>query len=263
MTREEILKVAKPILLNTEMVRAILDGRKTVTRRPIKLKYDNTHIELRDGRYGKYVIELQNDVEGETYGRNPDETSFRKLLAKRGIKHLYKVGDYLYVRETWGISNLDYENSTAYIIYKASENKKEAGCQEIKLPQDKFDKLYKSMAENSPDWRPSTHMPKEAARIFLRVTDVRVERLQDMITDDYRTPINFTKEGWWNSCNYCPNTTIECRDFVSRHSSQCILIYEFGLYWNSTVKKSDLAKYGWDANPWVWVIEFERVEVEL
>lgn len=235
MTRTEILKTVKPILFNTEMVRAILDSRKTVTRRPIKLKYNNTHIELRDGRYGKYVIELQNDVEGETYGRNPDGTSFRKLLAKRDIKPPYKVGDYLYVRETWGISNLDYENSTAYIIYKASENKKEAGCQEIKLPQGKFDKLYESMAENSPDWYPSIHMPKEAARIFLRVTDVRVERLQDITDEETR------KEG--------------CNDYTSTALGYFYI-------WNGTVKKSDLAKYGWDANPWVWVVEFERVEVE-
>lgn len=243
MTHTEILKTAKPILFNTEMVRAILDSRKTVTRRPIKLKYDNTHIELRDGRYGKYVIELQNDVEGETYGRNPDGTSFRKLLAKRDIKPPYKVGD----------------------IYKVSENKKEVGCQEIKLPQGKFNKLDESMAENSPDWRPSIHMPKEAARIFLRVTDVRVERLQDITTGDYRTPLNINKEGLILSCCFCKHHNGDCKDFIAQHSHKmltCKLLEDYILLWNSTVKKSDLDKYGWDANPWVFVIGFEKLEVE-
>ena len=76
-------------------------------------------------------------------------------------------------------------------------------------------------------------MPKEAARIWLKVTDVRVERLQDMTDDDAEA------EG--------------CFDYTSTALG-------FPDVWDSTIKKSDIDRYGWDANPWVWVIEFERCE---
>lgn len=90
-----------------------------------------------------------------------------------------------------------------------------------------YEKYELSMAENNPEWRPSIHMPKEAARIWLKVTDVKVERLQDV--DDDR----IVSEGLEIGC-------------------------DFENIWNATIKKSDLLHYGWDANPWVWVIEFER-----
>lgn len=255
MTRTEILEVAKPILFNTEMVRAILNNEKSVTRRPAFPNKDLHEFKIKQYPNGWWF-------------RGRAATSWDNILncIESESPCKYKVGDYLYVRETWGISNFNYENSTAYIIYKASENEKEAGCQEIKLPQGKFDKLYESMAENSPDWRPCIHMPKEAARIFLRVTGVRVERLQNIITGDYRTPLNINKEGLILSCCFCTHHNGDCKDFIAQHSHKtltCKLLEDYILLWNSTVKKSDLDKYGWDANPWVWVIEFERVEVEL
>ena len=87
------------------------------------------------------------------------------------------------------------------------------------------------------------HMPKEAARIFLRVTDVRVERLQDMnmndIQDEGVVP-NSVKGGQWQQWQ---------RDYMKP-------------VWNSIVKKSDLNKYGWNANPWVWVTKFEKINKE-
>ena len=82
-------------------------------------------------------------------------------------------------------------------------------------------------------WHPSIHMPKEAARIWLKVTDVRVERLQDMTDDDAEA------EG--------------CFDYTSTALG-------FPDVWDSTIKKSNLDRYSWQANPWVWVIEFERCE---
>lgn len=88
-------------------------------------------------------------------------------------------------------------------------------------------------------------MPKEAARIFLKVTGVRVERLQDMTEEDA------LKEGVEAGALFIDDETLEIP-----------AVRRFQKLWNSTIKKSDMDKYGWNENPWVWVIEFERLEVE-
>lgn len=103
-------------------------------------------------------------------------------------------------------------------------------------------------------WHPSIHMPKEAARIFLRVNDVRAERLQE-ITDEDALAEGLTGEPYDH-----PNTDYHgCTDCMN---SGWIVppTVEFAELWDSTIKKADLPLYGWDANPWVWVIEFERCE---
>ncbi len=227
-----------PILFNTEMVRAILDGRKTVTRRTVRPK----------SKYacGFYVTFRKSDnTFMGVYDYDENEMQFENSQIPP-----CQPGDILYVRETWGISNLDYDDKTAYIVYKASENKKNEGCRAIKLPNDKFEKLYDSMSENNQDWHPSIHMPKEAARIWLKVTDVRVERLQEM------TQVDFLNEGV-NTCKNCTS-----KDYCLGLSSAriCYLKSDFIKVWDSTLKKSDLGRYGWDADPWVWVIKFERCE---
>ena len=117
--------------------------------------------------------------------------------------------------------------------------------------------------------RPSIHMPKEAARIWLKVKDVRVERLQDIaeeqalsegVPDDLDYPISKV---------YCPRCRGEgligtvgvSLGYMEVDCPYCdTAIKRFKNLWNSTIKKSDLDRYGWDANPWVWVIEFERCE---
>lgn len=190
MTREELLKIAKPILFNTDMVQAILDGRKATTRRPCKIKINGvkpvTH-ELCD--IAEYP---ETNIDG-LCANFYDNEHFYKGCAKPP----YKVGDYLYVRETWcGIGPV---NAHDY-IYKADD------------------------PLGSDRWHPSIHMPKEAARIFLRVTDVREERLQE-ITDEQAL-----KEGLASRA-----------DFISTFLK---------IYPNCTEES------------WVWVIEFERVEVE-
>lgn len=207
MTRKEALAVAKPILFNTDMVRAIQNGTKTVTRRLIKHPY---YIDDEDvcRKSGLAMHVGTNASDGMPYPDNP-----------------YKVGDILYVRETWQEEHSNYEccidtssfasNPVCFMSMVKTEYYYLADCKDNK---------------GDIRWHPSIHMPKEAARIFLRVTGVRVERLQDCGN------MQAKDEG----CNCCS---------------------QFARIWDSTVKKSDLAKYGWEANPWVFVIEFERVEV--
>lgn len=243
MTREELMKVAKPILFNTEMVRAILDGRKTVTRRCVKYKYSNTEMKMHTDKYGTRLIEIQKDVEGETFGKNPDGTTWHKLLGYIEPKSPYRPGNILYVRETWKI--VDYlDNLSLKFEYEADGKISDF----IDFTRDRLQKFLKYI--NKKGWCPALFMPKEAARIFLRVTDVRVERLRD-ITDEQAIKEGF--EGVPCNCNGYPCT--DCMNTGWIEPPQVGFMYT----WDSTIKKSDLDRYGWDANPWVWVIEFARV----
>lgn len=198
MRRSELLKSAKPILFNSEMVRAIMEGRKTVTRRIIKLP-----------KRGYW----DNDP-------------------PRGVMPRYRIGDILYVRETfmehrtYFIKN-SLDNPT--ILYKADY----LGDEEL-------------MNCGIDRWRPSIHMPKKYARIFLEVTDVKVERLNDITIDE------IYKEGVIGEFTY--NQTFQEIAKKFAYTTWITL-------WNSTVKKSELNMYGWDANPYVFVYEFEKVEV--
>lgn len=210
----------KPILFKTEMVRAILDGRKTCTRRLAKfLPGENP----RWTGYIKDGLMLYN-------GRN--EPCIRKAP--------YHTDDILYVRETWSEG---YEEGT--YIYRAS---------------DKLADLPTFKESSKLIYHPSIHMPKGAARIWLRVTDVRVERLQEITEDQTEeegflfTPpcLHMTGENYCDIDGPCTSEIKYC-DMGAGELFGKVL-------WNSTIKKSDLTRYGWDANPWVWTIEFERCE---
>lgn len=191
-----------PILFNTEMVKAIMDGRKTQTRRAVKPR----PFLDKDGwwQVGKAVWPV----------------SHWRLFYQEGDP-LWdcapcKPGDILWVRETWAHpSEAEVRNGADpdMFIYKA-------------------DSPLLPAAHDR--WHPSIHMPKGAARIFLRVKDVWMERLKD-IHEKYEPgpdhPV--AKEGLGYTC-----------DFIAT--------------WENTIKPADRDKYGWDANPWVWVVEFER-----
>lgn len=203
----------KPILFNTEMVRAILDGRKTCTRRLVRfLPGENPQWT----GYIRYGLMLYN-------GRNEPCI----------IKAPYQPGDILYVRETWK------KAPNGYYYYE--------------------DWQRNDIADLTK-WHPSIHMPKEAARIWLKVTDVRVERLQEITEDEtFEEGLDFTPPCLHlTGENYC-DIDGPCTSKVK----YCDMSYGelFGeVLWNNTIKKSDLDRYGWNANPWVWVIEFERCE---
>ena len=219
-----------PILFNTEMVRAILDGRKTVTRRLVKpqpkSKLCYTFAGSDCGTWG-YPSKTAHESWGEEY-RLPDNIT-KEDFGKRWNPP-YHTDDVLYVRETWAPIYPDKEsNEVRGYIYKEDS-------------LEEYDNRYPDGEDYQwgGKWRPSIHMPKEAARIWLKVTDVRVERLQE-ITEE-----QIGREG----------VEVEYPHVLNGEEKR----YAFSTLWNSTVKKSDLDRYGWNANPWVWVIEFERCE---
>ena len=238
----------KPILFNTEMVRAILDWRKDATRRIVKGFIPDDAVWGYTAFTPKGYISCRGtfaDGYGEKFFKLPCEP-----------------GDILYVRETWQCWRAHRYEATADIRFRA-------GGDDVRLQfangnTDSIDRLdydtfvHKWFCHNG-EWKPSLFMPKEAARIWLKVTDVRVERLQEM------KPVDVIKEGAYPDCWDCLNTYGEsgsqCCYGTEEQCSQCDeVMMEWEKLWTSTIKKSDLDWYGWSANPWVWVIEFERCE---
>lgn len=151
----------KPILFSTPLVQAILEGRKTQTRRVIKPQpTSNEYIGICTSSTDK------KDIGKVGFGE--------KELVKEYVKLPYKLGDILWVRETWQIHDL---NPPAYCMMIKYEADGETNLQVEFKPSryDKFEKFY-----HKSGWQPSIYMPREVARIFLKVTDVRVERLQEI-----------------------------------------------------------------------------------
>ncbi len=208
----------KPILFNTDMVKAILDGRKTVTRRLIKPRF-------RDGEAGFQIVTNEHTgefIRVEIYDEYENET--------RWLDPPYSPGDILYVRETWNIHSGSRFNSLCKIEFAAGGPLSKiqfagAGSQGDSRPE--YDCFMQKWQRTG--WIPSLHMPKAAARIFLRVTKVSAQPLQ-----------------------WCGNA--QAKD------EGCSCCAQFVRVWDSTIKPADLPTCGWEANPWVWVIEFERCE---
>mgnify|MGYP000437052026 FL=1 len=208
----------KPILFNkqisTEMVRAILDGRKSCTRRICKDANEYTVPDMEFYNADRRTYAVHNFV---------DKEHMEQLSTAERTCPIC-TGDILYVRETWK------EAPKGYYYYEDWQ---------------------KDDIADVTKWKPSIHMPKEAARIWLKVTDVRVERLQE-ITDEQakREGIQYDE---------CP-TGFTWKQETDMHNCYTTPIGAMQALWNSTIRKSDIDRYGWDANPWVWVIEFERCE---
>lgn len=200
----------RPILFNTQMVQAILEGRKTVTRR---------------------LVPFQPGQNPQWSGYIPDGHVLYGSNNVPAAKSPYQPGDILYVRETWQFFPcFDCVKSmcdTTPLTYEDSDSVTE-GCWIYKAD-------YIEIDQKRVCWHPSIHMPKEAARIFLRVKDVRAEQLKHIRYFD------------------CLAEGIPYRQMEDD------IIRDFAELWASTIKPADRASYGWEANPWVWVIEFEQI----
>ena len=205
----------RPILFNTEMVQAILEGRKTTTRRIIKGVNRNC-----------YFLGSNKQNTKVSFARTTTSLPLR-------VKIPYQVGDILYVRETWFEGDILDSNEDIVerdIVLYATDDLSEYGIEEIK-------------------WRPSIFMPKEAARIFLKVTGVRVEKLQDITEEGAKA------EGAYKLAQSNPTKCVENKD-VDNGS----YLNGFKRVWFKTLPKyyKDYATF--EGNPYVWVIEFQRVE---
>lgn len=227
--REEL-----PILFNTQMVTAILAGRKTATRRVVKPQPEE------DMKYKHGILVMG--------GAKKDHGKFGFATREWGGRIKYArppalVGDILYVRETWTFQccfdcmNI-YEDDSCMLgkvttIHEDKDTVSE-GCYIYRADYPHPERI---------NWHPSIHMPKKAARIWLKVTDVRVERLHDMTLDD------FLNEG----------ITVPYEAFNDPDNAYMQAKSLFADIWDSTVDKKRQDLY-FDANPWVWVIEFERCE---
>jgi len=242
----------KPILFNTEMTVATMDDRKTATRRLVKPQpvfregETGTPVRCDDGSWCFKIDQYHEVYDFE-------------------LKPPYQTGDVLYVRETWKVKSASYPPRRCEIEYKAGGT-------------EKFDEVL-ALPTAKGEWKPSIHMPKKAARTFLRVTDVRLERLQDMdgeqaymegaraevppilealeSGDKSIFPKNFEKfsankkEDWYRGT--------ATATYIAQCELSERLLKAFKNIWNKTIKPEDTSTYGWDANPWVWVIEFQRI----
>ncbi|AXX22108.1 hypothetical protein [Serratia marcescens] len=219
----------RPVIFNSEMVRAILDGRKTQTRRVIaNVGHDNClplqkRTKTKDGIY-------THVMDAHIYG-----------LCPFGM-----IGNRIWVRETWSDVNLEGAPAVAYRaddeVYDLMENESlldEDGAfnyQDTRVSKYQFATWHSDLISGTEgNWRPSIHMPRWASRITLEITAVRVERLNDISEEDAKA------EG------VAP--------------SQHIITPTEALYRVGFLKlwQSIYGEESWRANPWVWVIEFRRV----
>jgi len=211
----------KPIIFSAPMVQAILAGRKTQTRRVMKPQpyTEETH----SGKIWRWA-----NKQDRGWWWPIEETFHQKAIEEDAP---YKPGDILWVRETWKPCPND-DNAFAY---KADGLPEPAGCQYL-------------------NWRPSIHMPRSAARLFLRVTDVRAERVRDITRKDA------LDEGIrvlpWNDC-CIDGMASGCYNGDECHYGRCQRPVElYKELWDSLNAKRG---YGWNTNPWVWVYTFERI----
>ena len=214
----------KQILMNTDMVRALLEGRKTVTRRnPFQMPEEYNRIKglYRDDKHRLCAI---------FQCTTPGDPTIEEVHAQ------YQPGDILWVRETWGMAS-DLLGAVPGPVYMADYSESE--LQHLRA------KGYR--------WKPSIHMPREVARIFLRVTGVRVERLQEITEDDAKA------EGAVKSYPYTDPATGKT-SFMQ--DEQGTYRSGFSNIWDSTIKPADRIAYCWESIPWVWVIEFKQISKE-
>lgn len=212
----------RPILMSTPMVQAILEGNKTMTRRVVPEKIINTYSDYDD--YCNSV--MPRDI--------PCTRTYEKEFYENRAK--FTPGDILWVRETWCPMEKHFGAGTQpKYCYKADQTPESEQCRkDFGIP-----------------WRPSIFMPREAARIFLRVANVRVEQVQEITCKDA------LKEGFEGvPCPHVNRGVHGCEDCMDSGWLEPPQVNFMYLWDHLNAKRG----YGWDVNPWVFVYEFERMD---
>ncbi|MBN5183637.1 morphogenetic protein [Serratia marcescens] len=215
----------RPVIFNSEMVRAILDGRKTQTRRVMKVQPESSGFGLR------FITEsLNNRDTGKYFWSQSDACGINKSRSKPFLCPFGQVGDRLWVRETFQGPLIPEDELSEYLGANPDKFQSPAYCEYAADGGAKPE--YVDSDENTRyGWRPSIHMPRWASRITLEITAVRVERLNDISDGDA------IREG-------CSAADMKSGDCVAD---------VFARLWASIYGAEN-----WHANPWVWVIEFRR-----
>lgn len=232
-------KKERPIIFGAGMVRALLDGRKTQTRRVIKPDIvGNMDIPRGQGDVdaGCPYIETENG-----------------MMSVKDLCHYGQPGDILWVRETWSEYDCldgDADNYSVAVCYKASYSEFTYGSAEDQGAVIWFDsdretfEVYKQKIEGyevfGEKWNPPIYMPKKFARIWLEITDIRVERVQDISEEDAQA------EGCVNDVRLISDE----KAYYGFYAQE-----RFELLWDSVNAKLG---HPWESNPWVWVIKFRR-----
>ena len=206
--------ITKPITFSTDMVQAILEGRKTCIRIPVKqTQFTGLLPDKCKDSTPKEFLKRKRMMFKPYCDMNDTE------LIMTAYKEPYQAGDILYIKEAW------YKGLNRY-LYRADYSDAE--------------KFYQNGKEINMTWNSSDTMPKAAARLWIKIVNVKTERLQNIDADSIR------KEGLSSAAVHAGDMDIA--------------LQEWKLFWNNTVriKKSDLNQYGWDSNPWIWILDFER-----
>ncbi|MBE0152948.1 hypothetical protein FOT80_26600 [Serratia fonticola] len=219
----------RPIIFNSEMVRAILDGRKTQTRRVIK---PQPTLSERTGF----------NWNGYAYGiGSSHKDTIRNFANCFKVCPFGQVGDQLWVRETWQLIHSEYDEDEITYAPRIPEQH-----DSYWQPVYEVDFKGESRETRGFPWRPSIHMPRHACRLVLEITGVRVERLGDISNDDAKA------EGVTPAGELLPNIPDA---YLTPKGDFATAKVAFQRLWESIYGAES-----WQANPWVWVIEFRRVK---
>lgn len=245
------IKYMKPILFSTPMVKAILEGRKTMTRRIIKSRHESGMFQVATAKY-------EPNVRGYYHNRSVCAVDWDERTVDGGdiLCPYGEVGDTIYVRETWVRACLSedgegpVEGDKWRYWYRADDEwtKHDWHNPNVDGPVD------------APRWKPSIHMPREAARIFLKITDIRVERLQDISEEDAKAEglscITKDQGRTWKygipDSDGLPGNDNTGWDWQSWSVSP---VEAFSLLWRKINGENS-----WAENPWIWAITFEKID---
>lgn len=228
------------MIFNAEMVRAILDGRKTQTRRIMAIQPEHSELGLRR------VIDSKNGRDNGKYFWSQSDARGLKMRSKVFGCPYGEVGDRIWVRETYQGPLFDYEHMESY-LEDSSKFEKPEFCV-YRADGNPAPEFYDADDNLHCGWRPSIHMPRWASRILLEITNVRVERLNSISEQDALSEGIDRERLEESQDNY---------DCIADHNmtGRPTATGAFKYLWESIYGEEN-----WQANPWVWVIEFKRVE---